>query len=232
MRRQDKSAFFALDSIIFPGDEWQNQHFECFFSPLCFVSYDKKDQIINGYIFAHLQTDVVHITNLGVHPSCRGEGIGANLMQRVIDLAQAYHTDKKRFILQVRQNNTPAIQFYLRHGFIFDTDRKVTEGYLAMTRALIPVAQHDIIQQQITRLRRNACHFFSIGNTEKADLIEIAIERAREDGFTGDLRLNPRVRKALASHRICGFFGLKKATALQEVDASLSPRMNELHGRL
>lgn len=232
MRPQDKSAFFVLDSIIFPGDEWQNQHFDRYFSPLCFVSYDETKQIINGYIFAHLQTDAVHITNLGVHPSCRSEGIGSDLMKRVIDLAQVYHTDRQRFILQVLENNTPAIEFYRRHGFIFDTQRKVSKDYLAMRRSLIPVVHHDSIQQQINRLRRNACHAFSIGNAAKADLIEVAIERAYEDSFTGDLRLNRWVRQALASHRICGFFGLKKTTALQAVDASLSPRMNKLHSRL
>lgn len=63
-----------------------------------------------GYIGVEKVLDEVHIINMAVHPSWRGQGIGKKLLQCVLN-------DKDRFYLEVRVSNEAARRLYERFGF-------------------------------------------------------------------------------------------------------------------
>ncbi|WP_419419038.1 hypothetical protein ACNVED_10845 [Legionella sp. D16C41] len=77
------------------------------------------------------------------------------------------------------------------------------------------------VQKEIDRLRKASKSFFSIKCAKKALLIETALQEAAKKDQ--DVRYDPGVREALGYHRIFGFFGRKKATALQHVEQTLTP---------
>lgn len=60
--------------------------------------------------------DEAHLLNIGVDRGYQGQGLGARLLQRVIDDARA--GGAKRLLLEVRSSNRQAIGFYRRFGFV------------------------------------------------------------------------------------------------------------------
>lgn len=76
----------------------------------------------NGQVcgFVGLQKD--YLAGLFVHPTCQGKGIGSNLMQ-------ALQQRKKALTLHVFAENSGAVRFYQRHGFVI-TAQQEQEGHL------------------------------------------------------------------------------------------------------
>lgn len=68
------------------------------------------------------------------------------------------------------------------------------------------------IKGEIERLQNNAKSIFSINNKMKANKIEIALNQALLNEIS-DVRTAPKVKEALAIHRIFSFFGRKSTTA-------------------
>ena len=69
----------------------------------------------------------MYVMSLAVDPSCRGRGIGARLVDAVTVEARAGGLDA--VALDVAEQNSGAIRFYVREGFT-----KVAEGRVPMTR--------------------------------------------------------------------------------------------------
>jgi hypothetical protein len=81
-------------------------------------------------------------------------------------------------------------------------------------------ADVKFIRSQIERFRANAKSCFSINNEMKAKAIETALDEALGNKVN-DVRLDPKVKDALALHRIFSFFGTKTTTASTELEESL-----------
>jgi len=56
-----------------------------------------------------------HITNVAVHPECRGSGIGSKLVENLIDMAKAQKIES--MTLEVRKSNLIAQGLYGKFGF-------------------------------------------------------------------------------------------------------------------
>lgn len=56
-----------------------------------------------------------HITNIAVHPECRGQGLGRQLVVRMLQAGREKGCEK--FTLEVRPANTPAVKLYESLGF-------------------------------------------------------------------------------------------------------------------
>ena len=81
-----------------------------------------KDGVVCGYIGAHNVVGEVYITNVGVLPQYRGQGIGAML---VGFLKEYSHTEGADFItLEVRKSNSVARGLYAKMGFVVVGERK------------------------------------------------------------------------------------------------------------
>ena len=83
--------------------------------------YKVQDEVI-GYITSFMVLDEVYITNLLVAPEHRENGIGRALLSHLIEKIK----QKKGFhiILEVREGNVGAINFYKKMGFQFIGSRK------------------------------------------------------------------------------------------------------------
>ncbi len=81
-----------------------------------------KDGVVCGYIGAHNVVGEVYITNVGVLPSYRGQGLGAMLVGFLKEYSKIENAD---FItLEVRKSNTVAIKLYEKMGFELVGERK------------------------------------------------------------------------------------------------------------
>jgi len=69
-----------------------------------------------GYLFYQIVAFEMHILNLAVHPSFRSMGIGKTLLVSSLEREKDNKAARYAF-LEVRDNNTIAIQMYTRVGF-------------------------------------------------------------------------------------------------------------------
>lgn len=72
----------------------------------------------DGYSFI-LCSDLgedLEILTLGVHPDYRRQGLASSLLKELQNFATQYH--KSKIFLEVNATNTPAVQLYLKCGFV------------------------------------------------------------------------------------------------------------------
>jgi ribosomal-protein-alanine N-acetyltransferase len=79
-----------------------------------FVARDRDRRIV-GFCSFWMVVDELHINNLAVEPGRRREGVGAALLQRVIE--DGVQKGATRVTLEVRQSNEEALRLYERFGF-------------------------------------------------------------------------------------------------------------------
>ena len=77
-----------------------------------------------GYICCAGQGDSWHVLNVAVDTGCRNRGVGAQLVDAVI--AALHGNPYRRYTLEVRVSNEPAIRLYRSRGF---TDSGVRPRY-------------------------------------------------------------------------------------------------------
>ena len=80
-----------------------------------YVLYETEDRSIVGYICGWRVMDEFHITNLAVKKEYQQKGLGSELIRHIID----HMTDQglRKFYLEVRQSNVPALTLYVKFGF-------------------------------------------------------------------------------------------------------------------
>lgn len=78
---------------------------------------------VYGYLLAKrkiapylVKENVVHIDNLGVKQEKRGQGIGKQLMDTILQMCHEWGTDEIK--LEVFNKNVGAYKFYERYGFV------------------------------------------------------------------------------------------------------------------
>ncbi|WP_345799663.1 GNAT family N-acetyltransferase [Halomonas dongshanensis] len=84
------------------------------------------DDALVGYALIARQPFDAELQAIGVAPGRRGMGLGVRLMAGVIEIAQAWQSE--RLLLEVRASNTAAQALYRRFDFSQDGRRK---GYYA-----------------------------------------------------------------------------------------------------
>lgn len=87
------------------------------------------DRVV-GYGGMHVVVDQAHVTNIAVHPQYRGQGLGEQIMRRLIFLAAARGAE--RMTLEVRVSNTSARRLYTKLGFV-TLPGAVRKGYYTDT---------------------------------------------------------------------------------------------------
>ncbi len=73
------------------------------------------EQRVAGFCAFWLVVDEIHINNVAVRPSLRGQGLGSALLERVF--AEARRMGARRATLEVRASNVDAQRLYQRLGF-------------------------------------------------------------------------------------------------------------------
>jgi len=78
---------------------------------------------IVGFVIFHIAADVSEIYNIAVESANARSGIGNELMQAAV--RESGRRIARKFVLEVRKSNTPAINFYLKFNFTIVGDRKL-----------------------------------------------------------------------------------------------------------
>jgi len=73
------------------------------------------DKVI-GYCGMWIILDEVHVTTIAAHPDYRGRGLGAQLLDRLVNEGRRRGCNK--MTLEVRPSNYPALRLYTKTGFI------------------------------------------------------------------------------------------------------------------
>lgn len=81
-----------------------------------------KDEKLVGYVIFYFAADEGEIVRIAVDPSVRRQGVASHLLLELEDVCE----EKKiiKLLLDVRESNETAIQFYKSHGFTEDGIRK------------------------------------------------------------------------------------------------------------
>jgi len=92
----------------------------CFYSCLnnSIQAYSIKHKISNevvGYFIFEIIVDEVNIYNLGITHELHGQGLGTNVMHKIISLSKAAEASK--IFLEVNVNNYLAKKLYAKFGF-------------------------------------------------------------------------------------------------------------------
>jgi ribosomal-protein-alanine acetyltransferase len=98
-----------------------------------------KEGTLRGYLIVYYVLDEGEIARIAVDASCRRQGIAGHLMLELEDFCE--EKGIKKLMLEVRESNETAIEFYKDHGFTEDGLRQnyytdPTEDAVLMSREL------------------------------------------------------------------------------------------------
>lgn len=123
----DLDQLMALEHTIFPDDAWARELMaEGITHPYCHYMVVDSDGVIVAYAGAqHIPgNDFADIHNIAVIPAARGNGLGAELFDQLVDWC--VKDGASRILLEVRADNEIAQNLYQSRGF---TTIAVREGY-------------------------------------------------------------------------------------------------------
>jgi ribosomal-protein-alanine N-acetyltransferase len=115
MRIDDIPAVHRIECSLFP-DPWPERSFrtEVMDRKISFPYVAEANDTIIGYIICWYYLKELHIGNIAVAKSDQGKGIGKFLLKKILE---SFH-DYQIAYLEVRENNTVAINLYQSFGFI------------------------------------------------------------------------------------------------------------------
>lgn len=125
LQEKDLNDVWNLEQICFPDDPWSLASFASEMEnpySVFLVAREEGSGKVVGYGGAWMATDVADVTNLGVDPAYRREGIGRQLLRLLIRIA--LQKGMEAITLEVRQSNMAAQGLYLAEGFIHVGVRK------------------------------------------------------------------------------------------------------------
>lgn len=114
----DVSILCEIDSVCFPNKKTdQEALFESLLYAIdCDLFVLTQDQEVIGKAHIFTEPDRVRLTDIGILPKARGQGLGASLIKHCIN--QALIRNKTRIFLDVETTNERAIKLYTNLGFI------------------------------------------------------------------------------------------------------------------
>jgi ribosomal-protein-alanine N-acetyltransferase len=116
MEERDLDAIVELEKLSFPTP-WSRQSFESelFRNSHARYAVAEYQRCVIGYGGMWLVCDETHVTNIAVHPTFRGRGVGRLLLRTM--MLTATMLGATRMLLEVRPSNRVAQKLYFAHGF-------------------------------------------------------------------------------------------------------------------
>lgn len=124
MTNKDVNGVFNISNACF-SMPWSIESIEVEINnPLAkyIVARDEDSNLVVGFVGIWIVVGEGSITNIAVHPDYRKQGIGAKLLESLINLCT--HLDCSLINLEVRASNYPAQNLYEKYGFVVDGLRK------------------------------------------------------------------------------------------------------------
>ncbi|MET0838316.1 MAG: ribosomal protein S18-alanine N-acetyltransferase [Marmoricola sp.] len=121
---QDVEAVAGLEEECLGGDAWSEALVrDGILGDLPTITYlvaEVGDEVV-GHAVTSNAGDIAELQRIAVSPSHRRRGIAASLLAGVVDSAR--RTPADRLLLEVREDNRPALAFYAGQGFV-EIDRR------------------------------------------------------------------------------------------------------------
>lgn len=115
MTMQDCEAVSQIEAVCF-SDAWNRSMFEELFQyPTNYYLVAEMQEQIIGFAGSCISIDTADVMNIAVLEPWRRTGIGGQLLSALIKKAEESGCEK--LLLEVRQSNQAARQFYQMHGF-------------------------------------------------------------------------------------------------------------------
>jgi len=129
MRPEHLDQVAAIEALSF-ATPWSRESFQYELTRNDFASYlvALDGEKVLGYAGMWLILDEAHVTNVAVHPDCRGRGLGRVLMLEL--MRRAALAGAGRMTLEVRKSNHVARRLYEHLGF---KERGCRRGYYTDT---------------------------------------------------------------------------------------------------
>ena len=80
------------------------------------ISADNLGSYLNGYLLATMIDDEAEILSIGVTPDRQRQGVGKRLLQRFFEHGTSQNMT--RIVLEVAEDNVPAVRLYRDFGFV------------------------------------------------------------------------------------------------------------------
>ena len=117
---EDVPAVTALEASVFGVDAWSAASVTAELTGPRRRAWVAGDPVA-GYAVSSYAGDVVDLQRIAVSPEHRGRGVAGALMSTLLDAARSDGAD--RVLLEVADDNSPALGLYARHGFA-EIDRR------------------------------------------------------------------------------------------------------------
>jgi len=116
----DLSLIRALEQQADTAAHWSERDYEALFAPdtpkrITLIASETGEAKLLGFVIAHCSSDQWEIENIVVAPEHRRRRIGRALLREMLDLAR--ELGAKSVLLEVRDSNAAARQFYAGFGF-------------------------------------------------------------------------------------------------------------------
>ncbi len=117
----DKILVIENRTYSFP---WSKEKFiDSFNNPSIEIQLILLDNKIVGYLLTLLSIEFIDILNICIDTQFQKQGLGKKLLDNL--LARQKHSEIKSILLEVRESNRAAINFYQNYGFkLLDTRKK------------------------------------------------------------------------------------------------------------
>ena len=113
--RRDMAEVLRIEQSSF-GSAWNDEDFLCCLRQRnCIGMVAEHDHKILGFMIYELHKSRLHILNFAVAPECRKQGIGAQMVLRLVDkLSQQRRSE---ILMEIRESNLEAQLFFKKQGF-------------------------------------------------------------------------------------------------------------------
>jgi ribosomal-protein-alanine N-acetyltransferase len=120
----DLAAIIASEADNFGADGWSPALVEEGVAgrlPTVHYLVVEQDGQVVGHAVASVVADIAELQRIAVNADHRRRGLATAMLDEVVALAVRERAE--RLLLEVRENNQPALDFYAAHGFI-EVDRR------------------------------------------------------------------------------------------------------------
>lgn len=124
---EDRAAFSDSTTMWTGADDTEQRWRERLADGPCFIAYDAASPV--GMVAGREVDGCAELISMWVAPEARRNGVGAALIDRVIQWSAA-----RPLRLRVMAGNTPAIRAYQAHGFVLESGEPDVEGCKQMLR--------------------------------------------------------------------------------------------------
>lgn len=120
--KEDIGEIAEMEKEIFRDPWTANGIYETFLQKNSFIAVAEKDGRAVGYLIMYHAADEAEIARIAVKDGYRRQGLGRGILSYALGLCA--ENEIRKVMLDVRENNLSARQFYLRYGFKEDGVRK------------------------------------------------------------------------------------------------------------